>query len=132
MTDNLTNNPWFKILSEIEFALNNTTSKITDETPSKLLFGINQRGKNIDAIKEYLEENVNVKDRKLDVIRKKATDKIQKFQNYNENYYDKKRKTPHKYEIGDYVMLRNFDTTIKKINTSLQRPIQNHKGTTKQ
>jgi len=112
MTDNLTNNPWFKVLPEIEFALNNTTSKTTGETPSKLLFGVNQRGKNIDAIKEYLEENVNVKDRKLDVIRKKATDKIQKFQNYNKNYYDKKRKTPHKYEIGDYVMLRNFDTTI--------------------
>jgi len=91
MTDNLENSPWFKVLPEIEFALNNTTSKTTGEIPSKLLFEVNQRGKNIDA-KEYLEENVNAENKKLDVIRKKATDKIQKSQNYNKNYYDKKRK----------------------------------------
>lgn len=112
MTDNLANNPWFKILPKVEFALNNTISKTIGETPSKVLFGVNQRGKNIDAIKKYFEKNVNQTNRKLDTIREKVTDKILKSQNYNKKYYDKKRKEHYKYKTGDYVMLKNFDSDI--------------------
>lgn len=32
-------------------------------------------------------------------------------QNYNKQHYDEKRKAPYKYQVHDYVMLRNFDST---------------------
>lgn len=47
---------WYKILSDIEFAINNTVHKSTGETPSRLLFGVIQRGANINKLKEYLED----------------------------------------------------------------------------
>lgn len=47
---------WNKVLPDIEFALNNSISKTTSETASRLLFGIDQRGKIVDEVKEYLNE----------------------------------------------------------------------------
>ena len=52
LSDPTTNKHWYKILPEAEFALNNTTQKSTGETPSKLLFGVNQHGKAIDVLGE--------------------------------------------------------------------------------
>lgn len=62
---------WYTLLQEAEYALNNTISKSTAETPSMLLFGINQRGNSVDEIKEYL--NVNILDNKRDSIKRKIT-----------------------------------------------------------
>lgn len=63
LSDNKNGKYWYKILGEAEYVLNNTVHKTT-ETPSKLLFGVNQRGTIIiSVIAEYLEESkVNNKD----------------------------------------------------------------------
>lgn len=39
---------WYKLLADAEFALNNTCHSTTGVSSSKLLFGINQRGKIVD------------------------------------------------------------------------------------
>jgi len=99
------------MLTEAEFAINNTTSKSTGYTPSRLLFGVDQRGPNIDRIKEYIEEKDTSIERDLESIREEAGRNILKGQNYNQNYFDKHRKRPHQYKKGDYVGIRNFDST---------------------
>lgn len=47
---------WVKQLSKIEFAFNNTTNRSIGDTPSRVLFGVNQRGEVVDKLSEYLEE----------------------------------------------------------------------------
>lgn len=47
---------WTESLGDIEFALNNTVSRSTGNTASRLLFGTEQRGRFIDGRKEILSE----------------------------------------------------------------------------
>jgi len=101
---------WCKILSDVEFAINNSVHKTTNEPPSKLLFGVKQRGKIVDAIQEYVETHVNTNDRDLIRLRERAAEKITKSQKYTKEYFDKRRKRARVYKIGDYVMIKNIET----------------------
>lgn len=83
---------WYKVVSDIEFAINNTVHKTTNETPSKLMFGVEQRGKIVDTISEYLKDNITDFDRDLKKLRARAADRIERSQKYNKEYFDKKRK----------------------------------------
>lgn len=65
----------YKILFDVEFAINNTIHKVTGETPSKLLFGVGQKGKIIDKIQEYLEADVTNNNRDLNRIRVRAAER---------------------------------------------------------
>ncbi|CAK9814872.1 Transposon Tf2-9 polyprotein [Anthophora quadrimaculata] len=99
------------VLDEIEYASNNTVNKSTGETPSRLLFGIDQRGQVNDEIKEYVNNVNSGSDRNMTEIRSKASEKMIASQEYNKKYFDSRHKKPHEYKVGDYVMLRNFDNT---------------------
>lgn len=110
ITDSSVGDHWYKMLEEIEYALNNTIHKTTKEIPSKLLFGVTQRGKVTDYVREYIENEVN--DRKLDFskIRDTAAKEMETVQKYAKDYFDRKRKVPQQYEVGDRVMVRNFES----------------------
>ena len=113
ISDSSTGKLWYKILAEAEFALNNTVHSTTGATPSKMLFGINQRGKLIDPVAEYLEQTKHSKsNRDLEQVRSEIIEKNEKSQEYNKAYYGKNHKEPRKYQVGDYVMVRNYDTTV--------------------
>lgn len=109
LTDNI--NKWDTVLDEVTFCFNNSVSRSTGQTPSKLLFGRNQIGKIKDNLRLYLE-SVNEHDCNLEEIRKKASDQIKEIQRVNKDNYDKHHKTPLKYNVGDCVMVANVDTTI--------------------
>jgi hypothetical protein len=51
-------NKWDHALAAVEFAINNTVNRSTKETPSKLLFGINQRRPIEDTLRDYLESEL--------------------------------------------------------------------------
>jgi len=96
----------------IEFAINNSVHKTTNETPSKLLFDVDQQGKIVDMIREYLEINVTDNDRDLKYLRARAAERIERSEKYNKEYFDRKHKSAHVYKIGNYVIVRNMDTSI--------------------
>lgn len=100
---------WDQILSEAEFSINNTVNRTTGQTPAKLLFGVNQLGTVRDNLREILKEEVD--ERNLDETRSNAVSKIMQSNEYNTNYYNKRHKTPTKFELGDYVVIKNFDVT---------------------
>ena len=102
---------WYKIVHDVEYALNNTISKSTGNTPANLLFGINQRAKETDQIKNYIESFSETAERDLVKSRALAAINIEKNQDYNEKYYNKTKKEPLKYKEDDYVMVRNFEST---------------------
>lgn len=101
---------WDQILSEAEFSINNTINRSTGQSPAKLLFGVNQVGTVKDSLHELLKEQVN-EARNLDILRSNAVANIIKTNEYNTNYYNKKHKTPTKFKLGDYVVIKNFDVT---------------------
>lgn len=80
---------WSRHLLDIEFAMNNTNSSTTKQTPSKLLFGTNQRGTKIDHLTEYLTEKTDETTDRTDLnkIRQSSLESIEKSQRYNENYF---------------------------------------------
>jgi len=77
-----------------------------------MLFGLEQRGKVVDELKEKLEELDDAQeDRDLENVRIKAEKCQEKAQAYNKLHYDKKARKPSQYKRGDYVMVKNFDST---------------------
>jgi len=77
-----------------------------------MLFGLEQRGKVVVELKEKLEELNNApEDRDLEIVRIKAEKCQEKAQAYNKLQYDKKARKPSWYKKGDYVILKNFDST---------------------
>lgn len=119
-------NQWDKVLSDAEFALNNTVNSSTREVPSKLLFGITQIGKINDSLRNLIlcnQENI----RDLENIRNEASLNIVKQQDYSKKHYDKTHKEAKTYQVGDYVVIFNNDTTPnvnKKLTPKFKGPYQ--------
>lgn len=103
------NQQWYDVLTDVEFACNNTISRTTGQTPSMLLFGVRQRGNAIDSLKDYIESE-QVVTRDLPNMRKDANRRIEQVQVENEKYYNRRHKNARKYDVGDKVMIRNFVT----------------------
>lgn len=106
------NTPWYNVVSDVEFACNNTASSATNKCPSKLLFGIVQRGKVIDNLRDALEADEREKPtHDLPQIRKRASEQTKRRQDANKDRYDHRHKTANKYQAGDKVMIKNFDNS---------------------
>lgn len=110
-TDNEAIIYWYKIISNIEFAINNSKHKMTSETLSKLLFGVDQRGVLVNTITEYLA--IKRMWSKLECLRERAAERIQRNQKYSKEYFDKKRNTARTYNVDNFVMINNIDTLNK-------------------
>lgn len=121
---------WYKKLTKIEFAINNTVNKSTGFSPSTLLFGVNQKGEVCDRIMEYMQTRNQNPNRDLLQIRREASDSIKKAQNQNKNYFDQKHKEARKYSEGDLVMIKNVVTTAgvnKKLAPKYRGPYEIYK-----
>lgn len=82
-------NKWDTVLHEIEFTLNNTFHRVIKNTPSKLLFGIDQRGQVNDELKLYIESQ-NESERDLNKIGNEAANYITENQEKNKLEFDRK------------------------------------------
>ncbi|XP_018395908.1 PREDICTED: uncharacterized protein LOC108774330 [Cyphomyrmex costatus] len=99
---------WDQVLVDVEYSLNNTVCRATGDTPSRLLFGVDQKGKVNDSLRSILDSDV---DRNLEEIRDRAVEKNEKVQAQNECRYNLRRKSAREYKVGDYVEIRNVETT---------------------
>lgn len=112
LTDVENGHHWDVIVEEVEYALNNTQHRSTKQFPSEMLFGIAQNGKISDSLAKQLEEITQPnKERNLEGIRENAQSNQLLSQESNEKYFNKKRKVANEYNPGDYVMVKNFDST---------------------
>ncbi|XP_043263615.1 uncharacterized protein LOC122403885 [Colletes gigas] len=121
-----TPNKWDRVLEQVEFAINNTVCRATKDTPSRLLFGVEQAGKPHDYLR-LLIRTASSENRALEEIRGKAAEAIRKIQTINENYYNRKHKEAFVYNVGDYVMIKNVDTSAgvnKKLLPKFKGPYE--------
>lgn len=73
----------------IEYALNNVSHKSIGDTPSCILFGVNQRSKSKDKVREYIE-NQRPNDRRETAIRSKAKNLLCKARENNKSYVNRR------------------------------------------
>lgn len=104
---------WPDVLTEVEYAMNNTMNRSTGERPSILLYGVAQRGTVLDGLRDFLNERESENiTRNLLEIRARADERILSSQNQNKTSYDRKHKPATTYQEGDKVMIRNFNNTL--------------------
>lgn len=107
-----TSDAWKGKLGLLQYMINNTYHSVTKSTPSKLMFGFEQRShadfpfarfvKDLAQIDSDLEkERENVRS-----AAETATDAI-KRNAYNKEYHDTRLKSPTKYRESDYVLVRD-------------------------
>lgn len=122
---------WSKLLRKVEYALNNSVHSTTQQTPCKLLFGVDQRGREVDVLTEYLEEKtISDEPDDLDSMRLKASEQVELAQKRNLILNNKNHKPHVQFKVDDYVMIRNVDTTIgtnKKFIPKFRGPYRIHK-----
>lgn len=111
LSDPADHSDWTKYVPHVEYALNNSVHRSTGQTPSNLLFGTEQRGRVIDELTEYLSDEYTPSSPDFSEIRRKANENIEISQNYNLRHFRKTHAEPLKYNCGDYVVIRNVDTT---------------------
>lgn len=122
---------WHKLLTRVEYAINNSVHSVTKQTPCKLLFGVDQRGREVDALTEYLDDlRFTERDHDLTVLRSDANDRITSYQNKSFDNHLRRVRPHSSFEVGDYVMIRNVDTTIgtnKKFVPKYRSPYRIHR-----
>lgn len=122
---------WVRQLSQVEYALNNTVHRSVKTAPSKLLFGVLQRGVNVDRLTEFLEDkDINSVVRDLEGARGDAAGAIQALQDYNSQKFGERNRPPRTFVVGDFVVIRNVDTTIgtnKKLIPKFKGPYVIHR-----
>lgn len=93
--------------------MNNTIHRSIGTTPSRVLFGVDQRGQIVDLLTEHFEEaSVNDLERDLDALRKGASDNIARSQAYSQKWFEENCRPAKEYSEGDFVVIRNVDTSV--------------------
>lgn len=111
ITTPVDNSDWVKKLKDVQFAINNTVSRSTGESPNMLLFGVQQRGFVVDYLTEHLSCVMEQKRVDLGAIRDQAALNIRRSQEYANKWFQEHSKGPVYYNVGDLVYIHNVDTT---------------------
>lgn len=109
---------WDVKLKLIQYAMNSVKNKTTKETPHDLLFGFQPRNVFKNKLVLALEDE-DMLDRTL--LRLQALVLIEKQQGKQKEYFDKHRRTPTKYNVGDLVLIQR-----EPVSTGEPRKLKPH------
>ncbi|XP_024882106.1 protein NYNRIN-like, partial [Temnothorax curvispinosus] len=105
---------WSSAIESIQFVINNTVHSSVKASPSKLLFGYEQRSHSdnelVKNLTQLAEIELKVSDEQ-DIANELAVEMTDKIKDYNKANHDKQYKKLTQYKEGDYVMIR--DTAVK-------------------
>lgn len=130
LTEPLQHSDWVHQIKHVEYAINNTIQKSVGISPSMLLFGVQQRGPNVDYLAEFLEgSDLNKEERDLDSLRSKSAENIKNSQKSSHSYSLRNSCPTQIYAEGDYIVVRYIDTSAgnKKFTQKFRGPYVVHK-----
>lgn len=108
-----TENSWDEYIGDIQLGINSTVNKTTGNTPSQLLFGCKLVSASENMLGDIITETSQlVKGDDLMQLRSNAKDKIDKEQETAKKRFDKNRKQPKLYKVGNLVRIER--TVIDK------------------
>lgn len=97
---------WFNFTSRVQRSINSSISRATNKTPFEIMFGIKMRNPEDAEITKVIEEEIlNNFDDHRQKLRQQARDQILAIQTENQRAFNKKRKEPHLYTLGDMVAI---------------------------
>lgn len=117
---------WDERLLQVQWGLNNTVNKGTGKTPSEILFGLRLTGVNEGCLVSEIDKDVfeNESDKNYTSVEneiqnlRKVRDEVDKYtkrsQEKQKERYDKKKKSPLKFKIGDLVRVERATHTVGK------------------
>lgn len=125
-------NTWDEHIGEIQLSINTTVNKSTGKSPSELLFGCKLMNPSENIINDviYLTSN-RISGDNLFNMRSEASERVRKRQESVKKNFDKRRKLPTSYKIGDLVRIERTLTDVRqteKTSGDISRPISHYKN----
>lgn len=100
---------WFKHLNRVQQAINSSYCRSVGTTPFELLIGRNMQLKDDLKLRELLKEaTIETFHQERSELRHKAKENILKIQEENRRTYNRKRKKPYSYRVGDIVAIKRM------------------------
>lgn len=98
---------WYRVVPSVQRAINSTFQRSIGRSPFELLTGVKMHNENDLHIVQLLEEElINLFEDKRDEMREDAKRQIEKVQAENRASFNRGRKEPAKYEVGDLVAIK--------------------------
>lgn len=131
ISDPVQHSDWSKLLTKVEYAINNSVHSVTKKTPSMLLFGAGKRGREVDALSEFLDNKHSGTELcDLSAMRNEVSERISEYQEKSSEHYSRIHRPHVTFDEGDFVVIRNVDTTIgtnKKFIPEFKGPYRVHR-----
>ncbi|KAG5308611.1 TF29 protein, partial [Pseudoatta argentina] len=103
---------WYKFVDRVQQYINSSMSRSTGLSPFELLIGKNMRLKDDLEVKQIIEdETILLLQEKRETLREQAKIAVEKVQKENQRVYNRKRKRPNTYSIGDLVAIKRTQIT---------------------
>lgn len=116
---------WDDKVGKVQWGLNNTFQKTTGRTPSEIMFGTSMSGDINPILNEVRQDTSDIQ---VTEIRREVKDRIDREQQKQKQYFDKKRRPARTYSEGDLVKITktsfNNDGKSKKLLPSYIGPFR--------
>lgn len=124
LTSTLEEELWDENVKKVQFAINNLQNKTTGKTPSELLFGYKPRGGGDMLLRDEVELTSRVLANVLEE-REKVAERVLEQQEKQKRQFDRRRKKPRQYKVGDIIVLEKFEpaaSTSRKLVSPYSGP----------
>lgn len=107
---------WFKFTDKLQMAINATFQRSIGRSPFEILVGVPLRWNDDLNFKEILEEEILLEFlEERENLREQAKENIRLVQKENRESFDKKRKVPTVYKVGDVVAIKKTQFSKGKL-----------------
>ncbi|KYB29884.1 hypothetical protein TcasGA2_TC031567 [Tribolium castaneum] len=125
MTGTLEDNLWDQNVPMAQFSINNAANASTGRTPSELMMGYKPRHGTDSYLRDEVQKIPTIVD-DLIKLRLEASEKVAQVQKRQKELFDRKRKPPREYKVGDVVVVRKGEAATgesRKLMAPFSQPM---------